>query len=592
MRAIVVMFDSLNRRVLPPYGGDAGIAPNFARLAERTVTFDQCYAGSMPCMPARREMHTGRYNFLHRSWSPLEPFDDSVPQMLKEAGVYTHLITDHQHYWEDGGATYHNRFASYEFLRGQEGDLWKADVAASAGSRLTDIGMRMRVQDKINRAAIEAGEVHPQTGVFDAGLDFLRTNAAADNWVLQIETFDPHEPFYSSPRHMAQFEDPPGGDGDFDWPPYARVTEDTATEDVVRNRYLALLSMCDENLGRVIDLMDAQGMWGDTALIVCTDHGYMLGEKGWWGKSVQPWYDETIHTPLFVWDPRAAIKGQRRNALVQTIDLGPTMLDLFGLGATGDMQGQPLGPVLQKDQRLREGALFGSHGGHVNVTDGRYVYMRAPVSPENQPLFEYTLMPVHMRAMASPAELQEAELAPPLSFSKGCPVLKFPAWGLGNPWSHGTLLFDLETDPDQERPIQDDALELRMADFLVRLMRDNDAPAEQYERLGLPASGAVTQTHLLVTDQAEQAARARQRAVRRDAFPADAMIRTRPVGQLLETEALQGILTRALPVLTNAAARPYVGHKTIIEVAAMQAGIGEAELTAIEAQLQFILAAD
>ena len=147
MRAIVVMFDSLNRRMLPAYGGDAGIAPNFARLAERTVTFDQCYAGSMPCMPARREMHTGRYNFLHRSWSPLEPFDDSVPQMLKEAGVYTHLITDHQHYWEDGGATYHNRFASYEFLRGQEGDLWKADVAASSGSRLTDIGMRMRVQD-------------------------------------------------------------------------------------------------------------------------------------------------------------------------------------------------------------------------------------------------------------------------------------------------------------------------------------------------------------------------------------------------------------------------------------------------------------
>ena len=71
MRAIVVMFDSLNRHYLPVYNPDCGIiAPNFERLATRAVTFDQCYAGSMPCMPARREMHTGRYNFLHRGWGP------------------------------------------------------------------------------------------------------------------------------------------------------------------------------------------------------------------------------------------------------------------------------------------------------------------------------------------------------------------------------------------------------------------------------------------------------------------------------------------------------------------------------------------
>ena len=89
MRAVMVMFDSLNRQMLPPYGCDWTVAPNFQRLAERTVTFDNCYAGSMPCMPARRELHTGRHNFLHRSWGPLEPFDDSVFEMMKKSGVYT-----------------------------------------------------------------------------------------------------------------------------------------------------------------------------------------------------------------------------------------------------------------------------------------------------------------------------------------------------------------------------------------------------------------------------------------------------------------------------------------------------------------------
>ena len=122
MKAIMVMYDSLNRRMLPPYGDTTIHAPNFARLAERCVTFDNCYVGSMPCMPARRELHTGRYNFLHRSWGPLEPFDDSMPAILSENGIYTHLISDHQHYWEDGGATYHTRYDSWEFNRGQEGD--------------------------------------------------------------------------------------------------------------------------------------------------------------------------------------------------------------------------------------------------------------------------------------------------------------------------------------------------------------------------------------------------------------------------------------------------------------------------------------
>ena len=122
MRAVMLMFDTLSRAYVSPYGSDAALTPNFARLAEHCCTFDRFYGGSMPCMPARRELHTGRYNFLHRSWGPLEPFDYSCFQALNAAGVYAHLITDHSHYWEDGGATYHNRYSSWEGFRGQEGD--------------------------------------------------------------------------------------------------------------------------------------------------------------------------------------------------------------------------------------------------------------------------------------------------------------------------------------------------------------------------------------------------------------------------------------------------------------------------------------
>ncbi|MDO4547014.1 MAG: sulfatase-like hydrolase/transferase, partial [Clostridia bacterium] len=89
MKAIMLMFDSLNRHMLSAYGCDKYQTPNFKRLAEKTVTFDRFYVGSMPCMPARRELHTGRWNFLHRSWGPIEPWDDSMPEILKENGIYS-----------------------------------------------------------------------------------------------------------------------------------------------------------------------------------------------------------------------------------------------------------------------------------------------------------------------------------------------------------------------------------------------------------------------------------------------------------------------------------------------------------------------
>lgn len=89
MKAIMIMFDSLNRHFLPNYGCSWTVMPQFQRLAERALTFDCFYGGSMPCMPARRELHTGRYNFLHSSWCPMQPFDDSVIPFLLPSTLFS-----------------------------------------------------------------------------------------------------------------------------------------------------------------------------------------------------------------------------------------------------------------------------------------------------------------------------------------------------------------------------------------------------------------------------------------------------------------------------------------------------------------------
>ena len=490
MKAIMVMFDSLNRRMLPPYGCDWVHAPNFQRLAERSVTFDNCYLGSAPCMPARRELHTGRYNFLHRSWGPIEPFDDSMPQLLRDSGIYTHLITDHVHYWEDGGCTYHTRYSSSELVRGQEGDPWKGhvrsppDVPPKTRREAPDQPKTMWLQDWVNRSYMPKPEDQPQAKTFQLAQEFIRTNHEADDWFLQIETFDPHEPFFTHHKYKElyphEYEGP-----QFDWPSYGPVTELPGQIRHLRYEYAALVSMCDEHLGKVLDMMDELDMWHDTMLLVCTDHGFLLGEHGWWAKNVQPWYNENAHIPLFIWDPRSSRRGERCQSLVQMIDFPATLLEFFGLPLPPDMQGVPLRDTIANDTPVREAALFGVHGGHVNVTDGRYVYMRAPAHHDNKPLYEYTLMPTHIRSFFTVDELKTIELAEPFSFTKGVRPLRIEArpWIRAHPFC--TLLFDLHTDPGQNNLLYDPEIKKKMTQHLIHLMEANETPPEQSERLGL-----------------------------------------------------------------------------------------------------------
>ncbi|WP_166844691.1 sulfatase [Isoptericola sp. BMS4] len=580
MRAIVLMFDSLNRHLLAPYADTFVDAPNFARLASKAVTFDNFYAGSMPCMPARREMHTGRYNFLHRSWGPLEPFDDSMPQMLGEAGVHTHLVSDHPHYWEDGGATYHTRYTTWEFFRGQEGDPWKGVVATSAPEGL---GGRMRYQDAVNRSYMPTEAEHSQTRTVDAGLHFLETNADADRWMLQIELFDPHEPFFTHQKYKDLY--PHDYDGpEFDWPGYRKVTEPASQVEHARAEYAALVSMCDRSLGRVLDAMDTHGLWDDTLLLVNTDHGFLLGEHGWWAKSVQPWFNELVHLPMFLWDPRTAGRDTRRGALAQTIDIAPTVLRYFDLAPTPDMQGHDLAAVLGDDRPVRDGALFGIHGGHVNVTDGRHVYMRAADTPANTPLENYTLMPTHMRERFAVDELSDWTPAEPFTFTRGLRTLRVPVTaGWLNSHTHGTLLFDLETDPGQDHPLVDDEAELRMAALLVELMRDTDAPASQYERLGLPATGPVTREHLRVRAHAGRAAAVAEPLPALDDLRAPALLRA-PLHEVLADPATRAVVERHAPDLTRTETLTLPTGTSLLDLAA-HATVPAATLRAIDDDL-------
>ncbi|WEX08670.1 sulfatase [Chelativorans sp. AA-79] len=496
MKTVFVLFDSLNRHILGCYGGTRVPTPNFDRLAARAMVYDRHYVGSLPCMPARRDLLTGRLTFLHRSWGPLEPFDNAFPELLKERGVHSHLVTDHYHYWEDGGATYHNRYSTYEFMRGQEADAWKAMVQPpwerlrekyherqlSSGDAISKYTPYV-----INREFIRKEEDFPSVQCFAHGFEFLDLNRGADNWFLQIETFDPHEPFFAPDRFKEPFRT--GWNGPIrDWPRYGRVDELPEEAEELRANYYATVALCDHLLGRLLDYFDEHDLWKDTALVVTTDHGFLLGEHDFWAKNRMNMYEEIVHIPLFIHDPRAPQCG-RTGRLTQSIDLAPTFLDLYGVEPPPETEGKSL---LRDGER--EAAIFGYFGGAVNVTDGRYTYHRFPERLSEQEIYQYTLMPTHLAQRFTPEELATATLTMPFGWTKKAPLLKVPVierspmyanYGPGALLESDTRLYDLEKDPGQEAPLVDPRTENRMIALMRELMLRNEAPPEAFARLAI-----------------------------------------------------------------------------------------------------------
>jgi arylsulfatase A-like enzyme len=500
MKTVFVLLDSLNRNAMESYGSKHVHTPNFARFAERAVTFDNHYVGSLPCIPARRDLHTGRLNFLHRSWGPLEPFDDSFPELLKQAGTYTHIVTDHHHYFADGGATYHQRFSSWELVRGQAIDRWKAHVNPDLDTLREDYHpiQHHRVNNMINRQYMVEEKDYCGPQVFGLAKEFLDKNHSVDDWLLQVECFDPHEPFHAPKRFRDMY--PTDYKGPIlDWPIYDQVKESPEEIAELRANYAALTTMCDENFGKLLDFFDENNLWEDTCLILTTDHGFLLGEHDWWSKNRMAAYDEIARIPLMMYHPKYADQGgSRRKALTQAIDIMPTIMEMHEQPIPEDVQGKSLLPVLESDRSIRDAAIFGYFGAACNVTDGKYVYFRYPEKLTAKNLYEYTLMPTRMTSRFAINELLDATLSEPFSFSKGVPLMKLKprqdedgktveVQGMGFA-DTSTRLYDLEADPGQKQPLDAPKIEDRLKAEMSRLMREADAPSELFTRFDLDDS--------------------------------------------------------------------------------------------------------
>ncbi|MCS7461570.1 sulfatase [Paenibacillus doosanensis] len=489
MKAIVILMDTLNRQLLEMYDPASWVrTPNLSRLAEKCAVFDQHWSGSLPCMPARRDMFTGRLGFLERGWGGLEPFDVTLPQVLKRHRIFSHIVTDHYHYFKTGGENYCQAFSSWDLHRGQESDPWVSRVGDPASLQEPHYG-RVEPQYEKNRAAFRREEDYPGPRTMSAACRWLEDNKEAESFFLMVEAFDPHEPFDCPQHYLAMYGDGYTGPR-MEWPKYSRVSEPPEAIEHLRKRYAANLTMIDHWLGKLLDTMDQNGLWDDTLLIMTTDHGFLLGEHDWTGKNVMHVYNEIAHLPLMVHVPGTAVAGTRISAITQNIDIMPTILDYFGIEIPPEVRGKSWLPLLDGTARtLRDCALYGMFGMTVNITDGAYTYLRAPVREDNVPCYAYTAMPTTFGSFLGASVPEQIETGRFLSYT-AFPVYRIPVSQAGSPFKiaqHGqrSLLYHIEADYRQAAPVEDEERIRSYTELLIRAMELEQAPEEQYERLGL-----------------------------------------------------------------------------------------------------------
>ena len=506
MKTVFILCDTLNRRMLPAYGGDA-ITPNMDRLASRSVVFDNHWCGSAPCMPARRDIMTGRLNFLEKPWGAMEPFDQSLQSILSgEKNVHTQMFSDHAHYVIPGGENYTKGFTAWEVNRGQEGDpVWTRPCKDGIRPDVPPEGFKgtWSEAERENRSHFRTEYDYPSVKTMWHAAEWLEDNHDADNFFLWVEAFDPHEPFDCPKYYLDMYEKEGDYDGpDFTHPSYAPNEFTPEETEHLRRRCKALTTMTDRHLGEILDVMDKYNMWEDTMVILTTDHGYHLGEHGYMAKTYMPPYSEVFHIPLMAAAP--GVTPGRCSALTQNIDVLPTVLEYFGISEDVlqyRIHGRSLLPAMRREtDTVHESTIYGYFGKQIAWTDGKYTYFRAAKDETNTPLYVYTAMPTVLRQYyggndgLNVEDYGRIEMGRFLSWTE-YPVYRFPAdilhWTnvsqefVGrSPYNEETLLFDIENDYAQQHPIEDAALESACAAQLKACMERYDAPVEQYTRMG------------------------------------------------------------------------------------------------------------
>lgn len=345
------MADDHALQAIGAYGSTINATPNIDRIASAGIRFTNCFCENSLCAPSRAAIMTGSFscrNGVVDLSTPLDPARATFPTLLRQAGYQTAIVGKWHLHREP------SEFDSWDILPDQ--GVYHNPVFLTPGKRTQFQGY---VTDIIT----------------DKCIDWLEQRDTSKPFMLMCHHKAPHRPWEPDAKHAAMY-------GDVDIPEPATFNDDYSTrseaarrqkmaiEDLTRTDvkqkppegltpaelkhwkyerflkdYLRCIASVDDNVGRLLDYLDAHHLSENTIVIYTSDQGFYLGEHGWFDKRWM--YEQSLHMPLLVRYPGHVKGSSTCDRFVQNIDFAETFLDYAGVAPPPSMQGMSFRPLLE-----------------------------------------------------------------------------------------------------------------------------------------------------------------------------------------------------------------------------------------------------
>jgi iduronate 2-sulfatase len=433
--------------VLGCYGDRKVQSPNIDRLAARGMTFQKAYCNQAVCAPSRNSLLTGSRSTtlgiydLGTNFRAAVPDTVTLPQLFKQNGYRTEAIGKIFHV----GHGNHEDPASWSVPHYQAKSIAYVLPGSSAGKGLTREEALFSNQSP---AGLQKGAAYESADVADDAYPDGKIAAEAirrlqgakakvgEPFFLALGFVKPHLPFCAPKKYWDLYDresfplperrTPPDGAPNYapttwgelrqysDMPDAGPVTDEQAQ--TLIHGYYAAISYMDAQVGRVLAELDRLKLAENTIIVLWGDHGWHLGDHGMWCKHSN--YEEATRIPLLVVAPGVTKTNTRTSALVETVDIYPTLSELAGLSASSAPQtfdGRSFVPTLRDPSAATKEAVFHSYprsprgkgeiiGRGVRTARYRLVEWKKPDAPADTAdleLYDYEADPLETKNLAA-----------------------------------------------------------------------------------------------------------------------------------------------------------------------------------------------
>lgn len=358
------------------YGREHIKSPNIDRIAKWGMVFNRAYCQQAVCSPSRSSLLTGTRPDSTKVWDLVTHFRDAEPN----------IVTLPQHFKENGyfvqglGKIYH---PGYDDQRS-----WSVPWQTPNAPNYAKVSSKeTKDEDKPNAKngpAFEAGDVadnfYKDGMVAEQAVSILQgLSKKPEPFFFAVGFAKPHLPFVS-PKKYWDLYDPtkiklaPNPFHPKDAPEYAltnsgelrNYTNMPAKGPIpdplartLKHAYYAAVSYTDAQIGKVLDELERLDLRKNTIIVLWGDHGWKLGEHGEWAKHSN--VENDANAPLLLAAPGLKTAGRRSNALVEFVDIYPTLAELAGLSLPSHLEGVSFKPVLENPDRKWKAAAFSQY---------------------------------------------------------------------------------------------------------------------------------------------------------------------------------------------------------------------------------------